>query len=134
MPSQAKLNIYRVVRRVTVKMEKATESLASVLKVPPADLTTLARRNGGYFPLTAVSEIIDGRTLIAAHGTREMPIWGFDVRTSKSHSCDCGLPYPHPSAVRRRLQGNIGRKVFRFLLPSAAVDNHRFRHSAELGE
>jgi len=55
--------------------------LASVLKVPPADLTTLARRNGGYFPLTAVSEIIAGRTLIAAHGTREMPIWGFDVRT-----------------------------------------------------
>jgi hypothetical protein len=26
-----------------------------------------------------VNEIIDGRTLIAAHGTREMPIWGFDV-------------------------------------------------------
>jgi mono/diheme cytochrome c family protein len=55
--------------------------LASILKVPPADLTTLARRNGGYFPLTAVTEIIDGRTLIAAHGTREMPIWGFDVKT-----------------------------------------------------
>jgi mono/diheme cytochrome c family protein len=54
--------------------------LASVLKVPPADLTTLARRNGGYFPLAAVAEIIDGRTLIAAHGTREMPIWGFDVK------------------------------------------------------
>jgi mono/diheme cytochrome c family protein len=55
--------------------------LASILKVPPADLTTLARRNGGYFPLAAVTEIIDGRTLIAAHGTREMPIWGFDVKT-----------------------------------------------------
>ena len=55
--------------------------LASVLKVPPADLTTLARRNGGDFPLAAVTEIIDGRTLIASHGTREMPFWGFDVRT-----------------------------------------------------
>ena len=55
--------------------------LASILKVPPADLTTLARRNGGYFPLTAVTEIIDGRTLIAAHSMREMPIWGFDVKT-----------------------------------------------------
>jgi hypothetical protein len=31
------------------------------------------------FPIAAVNEIIDGRTLIAAHGTREMPIWGFDV-------------------------------------------------------
>jgi hypothetical protein len=31
--------------------------------------------------LTAVTEIIDGRTLIAAQGPREMPIWGFDVKT-----------------------------------------------------
>jgi mono/diheme cytochrome c family protein len=53
--------------------------LAPVLKTPPADLTTLSRRNDGTFPIAAVSEIIDGRTLIAAHGTREMPIWGFDV-------------------------------------------------------
>ena len=53
--------------------------LSPVLKVPPADLTTLARRNDGVFPIAAVNEIIDGRTLIAAHGTREMPIWGFDV-------------------------------------------------------
>jgi len=54
--------------------------VASVLKEPPTDLTTLSRRNGGHFPLAAVTEIIDGRTLIAAHGTRDMPIWGFDVR------------------------------------------------------
>ena len=59
---------------------KGNGVLASVLKVPPADLTTLSRRNDGHFPLAAVTEIIDGRTLIAAHGTREMPIWGFDVR------------------------------------------------------
>ncbi len=59
---------------------KGNGLLASVLKVPPADLTTLSRRNDGHFPLAAVTEIIDGRTLIAAHGTREMPIWGFDVR------------------------------------------------------
>ena len=54
--------------------------VASVLKEPPTDLTMLSRRNGGHFPLAAVTEIIDGRTLIAAHGTRDMPIWGFDVR------------------------------------------------------
>src|SRR5579863_1840809 len=59
---------------------KGNGFLSSVLKVPPADLTTLARRNGGVFPLAAVIEIIDGRTLIAAHGTREMPIWGFDLK------------------------------------------------------
>ena len=31
------------------------------------------------FPARAVNEIIDGTALLAAHGTREMPIWGFDV-------------------------------------------------------
>ena len=59
---------------------KGNGVLASVLKVPPPDLSTLSRRNDGHFPLAAVTEIIDGRTLIAAHGTREMPIWGFDVK------------------------------------------------------
>ncbi len=58
---------------------KGNGFLGAVLKVPPADLTTLTKRNGGVFPLAAVNEIIDGRTLIAAHGTRDMPIWGFDV-------------------------------------------------------
>ena len=52
--------------------------LSAVLKVPPADLTKLAKKNDGVFPIVAVNEIIDGRTLIAAHGNREMPIWGFD--------------------------------------------------------
>ena len=58
---------------------KGNGVVSPVLKVPPADLTTLARKNDGVFPIAAVNEIIDGRTLIAAHGTREMPIWGFDV-------------------------------------------------------
>ena len=58
--------------------------LRSVLKVPPADLTMLARRNDGHFPIAAVTEVIDGRTFIAAHGTREMPIWGFDVKVRNS--------------------------------------------------
>ena len=53
--------------------------ISTVLKTPPADLTVLAKRNDGVFPIAAVNEIIDGRMLIAAHGNREMPIWGFDV-------------------------------------------------------
>ena len=53
--------------------------ISTVLKTPPADLTVLAKRNDGLFPIAAVNEIIDGRMLIAAHGNREMPIWGFDV-------------------------------------------------------
>ena len=45
-----------------------------------ADLTTLARRNGGYFPFARVYETIDGRQLVKAHGTREMPTWGVAYR------------------------------------------------------
>jgi mono/diheme cytochrome c family protein len=49
------------------------------LKTPPPDLTGIAKRNGGIFPTNAVYEIVEGLTFVAAHGTREMPIWGFDV-------------------------------------------------------
>lgn len=46
------------------------------LKVKTPDLTTLSKNNGGLFPVNRVLEIIDGRTLVKGHGTREMPIWG----------------------------------------------------------
>ena len=42
----------------------------------PADLTVLAKNNGGVFPTRRVYEIIDGRQDVAAHGPRTMPIWG----------------------------------------------------------
>jgi mono/diheme cytochrome c family protein len=48
--------------------------------VHPADLTTLAQRNGGWFPFARVYEFIDGRRLVKAHGTREMPVWGLGYR------------------------------------------------------
>ena len=35
--------------------------LSSQLKVPPADLTVLAKKNNGVFPFEAVYEIIDGQ-------------------------------------------------------------------------
>ena len=53
---------------------KGSGFLSAVLKTPPTDLTTLAKRNDRVFPIAAVNEIIDGRMLIAAHGNREMPI------------------------------------------------------------
>ena len=51
--------------------------LVSVLKLAPTDLTMLAKKNNGVFPVSAVYEMIDGRKQLQAHGTREMPIWGF---------------------------------------------------------
>lgn len=50
--------------------------VAPALKKPPADLTLLARRNGGRFPAVRVSQSIEGSAEIAAHGSRDMPVWG----------------------------------------------------------
>ncbi|MGA7288858.1 MAG: hypothetical protein WBX02_12235, partial [Terriglobales bacterium] len=49
---------------------------ASALKVPPADLTALAKQNGGKYPANKVSAILSGQTDLAAHGNKEMPVWG----------------------------------------------------------
>ncbi len=49
---------------------------ASALTVSPPDLTTLAERRGGHFPVFSVAEFIDGRHSPRAHGRVEMPIWG----------------------------------------------------------
>lgn len=50
--------------------------VAAQLKVKPADLTQITKRNHGAFPFLGVFETIDGRAQVGAHGTREMPVWG----------------------------------------------------------
>jgi mono/diheme cytochrome c family protein len=50
--------------------------VAPALKTPPADLTRTAQRRGGQFPEADIAAIIDGRTSVEAHGSREMPVWG----------------------------------------------------------
>ncbi|MGO9262326.1 MAG: c-type cytochrome [Bryobacteraceae bacterium] len=49
---------------------------AEALRKAPSDLTQIARRNNGTFPELRVTEVIEGVITMAAHGTREMPIWG----------------------------------------------------------
>jgi mono/diheme cytochrome c family protein len=51
---------------------------AGALNVPPSDLTTLARRNGGNFPKAAVIAFVtvEQARLVPAHGSKEMPVWG----------------------------------------------------------
>lgn len=49
--------------------------LAAVLKVPPTNLQRLGERYGQPLP-EAVLASIDGRKQVAAHGEREMPVWG----------------------------------------------------------
>jgi hypothetical protein len=50
--------------------------LAHTLKNRPADLTQITKSNDGEFPFDKVADIIDGRAIVAAHGQREMPVWG----------------------------------------------------------
>jgi len=49
---------------------------ASMLRTPPADLTRIAQRRGGHFPDAEIAAQIDGRAVVPAHGSRDMPIWG----------------------------------------------------------
>jgi mono/diheme cytochrome c family protein len=49
---------------------------APALKAKVPDLTLLARNNRGQFPAARVREMIMGDKVVAAHGSREMPIWG----------------------------------------------------------
>jgi mono/diheme cytochrome c family protein len=53
--------------------------VSSSLSVETPDLTLLARRHGGKFPQEQVERIIDGRSVLGAHGSRTMPIWGEDL-------------------------------------------------------
>ena len=57
------------------KEAKGNGPAASVLKVPPANLTLLAKKNGGKFPADHVSSILKNGTS-PAHGSSDMPIWG----------------------------------------------------------
>lgn len=46
------------------------------LTIRPADLTLLAKKNGGTFPFWQTYRAIDGREEIRGHGSRDMPVWG----------------------------------------------------------
>jgi mono/diheme cytochrome c family protein len=51
--------------------------VAPTLKIKPADLTVIAKNNGGIFPETRVRKVISGDDpSLLSHGSREMPIWG----------------------------------------------------------
>jgi mono/diheme cytochrome c family protein len=49
---------------------------AEALKVAPADLTMLAKENGGKYPAMRVTSVLGGQANLAAHGNKEMPVWG----------------------------------------------------------
>ena len=50
--------------------------VARELKQKPADLTRLGQKFGTPLPRPQLVELIDGREMVRAHGSREMPVWG----------------------------------------------------------
>ncbi len=58
--------------------------VAASLNRHPANLTLLSVKNSGTFPTQRIAEVIDGRREVAAHGPREMPVWGRAVRFGPS--------------------------------------------------
>jgi mono/diheme cytochrome c family protein len=55
---------------------KGNGPAAEALKVPPPDLTGLAKKEGGKYPSMKVSSIIRGDATLPAHGSKDMPVWG----------------------------------------------------------
>jgi mono/diheme cytochrome c family protein len=55
---------------------KGDGPVATALKVPPPDLTTLARRHDGKFTDDYVSNVLKNGVQNPAHGSGEMPVWG----------------------------------------------------------
>jgi mono/diheme cytochrome c family protein len=49
---------------------------ASALKTFPTNLTQIAIKNGGTFPDAHIMQIIKGDSMTAAHGNKDMPVWG----------------------------------------------------------
>lgn len=56
------------------------------LKTGPPDLTQISKKHDGKFPQMEVVGFIDGETPLAAHGSREMPVWGRVFRPRRSGS------------------------------------------------
>ncbi|WP_050626144.1 c-type cytochrome [Bradyrhizobium viridifuturi] len=84
---------------------KGKGPVSELLKVPPSDLTALAKNNNGVFPTSAVYQIIDGRNKVPAHGTHEMPIWGerFNPIMNVPHTVDPAYDALDPSRELREV-------------------------------
>jgi len=69
---------------------KGDGPLGASLKKPPADLTKLQKDSMGVFRFDRLYEVIDGREAVAAHGPRDMPVWGKEY-TGKAVELTAGL-------------------------------------------
>jgi len=57
---------------------RGTGPVAKTMNKVVPDLTRLSARSGGEFPAGAIRDAIDGRSMAISHGTRQMPVWGYE--------------------------------------------------------
>jgi len=94
---------------------KGDGPMAQFLTIKPTDLTQLANNNGGQypdlkagrFPFQRVFQVIDGRTVVAGHGDRAMPVWGDRYLMEKS-----GKYGPYFGAYEAVVRGRILELVY----------------------
>jgi mono/diheme cytochrome c family protein len=67
----------------------------AALRIPAANLTTLAKRHGGRFPFDYVTKVLQFGPGFATHGSSDMPTWGPIFRYIDNYN---------DAAVRKRIQ------------------------------
>jgi mono/diheme cytochrome c family protein len=75
---------------------KGDGTVSRDLKIKVPDLTGIAKKNKGVFPLDDVMATIDGRRQVRAHGDRDMPVWGDNFRSDVE-----GKKYPELTSLLR---------------------------------
>ena len=73
---------------------------ATIISIPPTDLTRLTAENGGVFPTRRVIFRIDGRDALIAHGS-PMPIYGafFEGHAVETLMTDQGVVEASPPVI-----------------------------------
>jgi mono/diheme cytochrome c family protein len=89
---------------------KGNGRLAELMKVPPADLTQIAKRNGGVFPVDRMHQIVDGRADVLAHGGREMPVWGQNFLEKTDNEAEVRAKIHQLVAYLESIQEKGGKK------------------------
>lgn len=77
------------------------------LKKSPADLTKIQKNNKGVFPFERLYNVIDGREEVAAHGPRDMFVWG-NVYRREAEILGFRSPEARTSYTRGRIIALIG--------------------------
>jgi mono/diheme cytochrome c family protein len=82
---------------------KGDGPMGQYLVSKPSDLTVLSKNNGGVFPVQQVYEVIDGQKEVGAHGTRTMPVWGREFRSTVPNIEALGLADFGPQIAHARI-------------------------------